>query len=127
MFEEITIKGAGEPGADEIDQADWVSVNECSNILLVNQLKADLNPGESEAIALALELKSDLLLIDELKGRKVAENYQLKIIGLLGVLLQAKQKMLIPEIKPLLLDLEMKANFYMSEILKKEILNLANE
>lgn len=57
-----------------------------TNHSLLALLDGTLDYGEAEAVALAQE-KQWLLLIDEKKGRKIAKNMGLKIIGLLGVLL----------------------------------------
>jgi hypothetical protein len=51
-----------------------------------------LEPGESESIALALEIGADLLLIDERRGRAEADRLGIKITGLLGILVEAKRK-----------------------------------
>ena len=56
--------------------------------------------GESEAIVLALEKQASYLIIDEFTGRQIADQYGLTVIGLLGVLVQAKQKGLIQAVKP---------------------------
>mgnify|MGYP001767929126 CR=1 FL=1 len=50
---------------------------------------SDLDGGESEAIALAIELSADLILIDERKGTEAARRLGLTTIGVLGVLLEA--------------------------------------
>src|SRR5262249_41298921 len=55
----------------------------------------NLDPGESEAIGLALEIGASLLLLDDRDARNVAQSCGLKITGLLGVLLEAKATGLI--------------------------------
>ncbi|MCT7983462.1 DUF3368 domain-containing protein [Laspinema sp. A4] len=64
-----------------------------------------LDPGEAEAIALARELNADRLLIDERKGRAVASRLGIKLTGVLGILIVAKRRELITEIKPLIDEL----------------------
>ncbi len=51
-----------------------------------------LDPGELEAISLALSLKADFLLIDEKKGRAVAKGLQIRITGTLGILEIASER-----------------------------------
>jgi predicted nucleic acid-binding protein len=55
-------------------------------------LPAELGPGEREAISLALEVHSDVLLIDERVGRREAEARHIAVAGTLAVLLQASQR-----------------------------------
>jgi predicted nucleic acid-binding protein len=52
-------------------------------------LSAELGAGEREAITLALEVRADVLLIDERAGRKEAEERHIEVAGTLAVLLQA--------------------------------------
>lgn len=63
---------------------------------------ADLGPGETEALALALERHADLLLIDDRKGRGVAKALGLPIAGTVAILLRSKEAGLIPSVRPLL-------------------------
>lgn len=90
-----------------IESADWIKTQVILDQVLALTLLSELDPGEAEAIVLAIELKADRLLIDERIGRKIAKRYGLNITGLLGILVAAKQNSLIPEIKPLLNQLIM--------------------
>src|SRR5438045_1685658 len=74
-----------------INSSSWITIVEVRNNELVLQLRKSLDAGESEAIALALEQKADVLLIDETDGRAIAKKYGLHIVGLLGILVEAKQ------------------------------------
>jgi predicted nucleic acid-binding protein len=59
------------------------------------QIDAALNQldlGEQEAITLALQLKADLILLDDLAARRIATQLQLEIVGLLGILGSAAKK-----------------------------------
>ena len=77
----------------------FLSVEEPHDRRLVLVLKTLVDEGESEAITLALE-KNSLLIIDDLKGRKVARRLSLEIIGTLGILKAMKLKGIISEVKP---------------------------
>jgi len=99
-----------------------------TNLAAVNhQLLNKLDRGESEGIILALELGADILILDERKGRKVARSLGLNITGILGVLLEAKQKELIMNIKPIVDQLILKAEFRISETLYRKVLTIAGE
>jgi predicted nucleic acid-binding protein len=76
-------------------------------------LQASLGAGESEAITLALELRSDHLIVDEKAARHVARSVGLRVIGTLGVLLAAKRRDLIPAVRPLVETL-IEKNFWIS-------------
>ncbi|KAA6301615.1 MAG: hypothetical protein EZS26_002221 [Candidatus Ordinivivax streblomastigis] len=89
-------------------------------------LEATLDRGESSAIALSIELGNTLLIIDDLKGRKEAKRLGLKITGTLGLLFSAKQKGLIPALKPYLDKLQA-VDFRISPIIVQELLTLSNE
>ncbi|WP_194768474.1 DUF3368 domain-containing protein [Tamlana sp. I1] len=72
------------------------------NIKGFNELTFVMDYGESESVILYKELNADFLLIDDKKARKIAENFDIKCIGTLGVLSTAKDKGLIKELRPIL-------------------------
>ncbi|MCC6588124.1 MAG: DUF3368 domain-containing protein [Bryobacterales bacterium] len=78
----------------EIQQAfqeGWIKTKVLTSDQVARLLRATLDPGEAEAIALALELHADLILLDERDGRLAAERAGLRVTGVLAVLLQAKK------------------------------------
>ncbi len=127
VFEEIVERGADMPGAEEVQLAPWIEVRQCSNVSLSLALRLQLDPGEAEAIVLALDLKADLLLIDERLGRQVAKGFDLRVMGLLGVLRIAKEKRLIAQIKPVIEELVQVAGFRIGKELYQSILESEGE
>lgn len=104
----------------------WIQVEVPQNIPLVIALREKLGYGESEVIALGIEKKDRLLVLDDHKARQTAKRLGLKITGVLGILVKAKKEGIITKIKPLLGHLEQE-NFRISDRLKAEILKLADE
>ncbi|MFN6087744.1 MAG: DUF3368 domain-containing protein [Cyclobacteriaceae bacterium] len=105
----------------------WISVKTLQNSAKRNELELVLDAGEASAIALALENpKQSILIIDEKKGRKIAKQYNLEIIGTLRVLLLAKQNGVIPSVKNLVAELTRK-RFRFTNAVVNQILEEANE
>jgi uncharacterized protein len=117
------------PGTLEVQTAPWLEIRQVVNRAVVERLQIEvrLDPGESEAIALALELNADLLLIDERRGRAEANRMGVKITGLLGILVEAKQKNLIVAVKPLMDALIATSDFRLSLALYDQILDMVDE
>ena len=107
--------------------AGWLKVAVATNRPLVTQLETTLDPGEAEAIALAVENKRSLLLIDERDGRQVARALGVEITGTLGVLLRAKTTRQIAAIQPLIKQLIQDLNFRLHPSLVERILTEAGE
>jgi len=105
---------------------DWIKVEMVKDKRYYQILSAMLDPGEASAIALALEMKNVLLIVDEFKGRREAKRLGIEITGTLGVLVKAKQKGLIKELKPVLNQLHL-AGFWISEAISEEMLKQAGE
>ena len=106
---------------------DWIETAPLSNENLKKILLNDLDSGEAEAIALAVELKADYLLIDEIKGRQIAESYGIKVTGIIGVLIKAKEAGLIAEVKPYLQKSVNDAGFWLNPKLIEKILEIVKE
>jgi len=85
-----------------------------------------IDQGEAQAIDLAVFLKAERLLIDERKGTLLAKELGITTIGLLGVLIIAKQNNLISSAKPLL-DQLLKNNFWLTQNLYLQTLKSCNE
>jgi len=127
VWKEVVIKGRGLPGSEIVETAGWIKTNIVENKPLVKSLRQDLDAGEAEAIALAIEIEADLLLMDERVGRDVADYFGVRYMGLIGVLVEAKNKKLISEIKNLLDDLRKKAGFRVSDLLYRRVLSDVGE
>ena len=127
VWREVVVDGAGQPGADEVEKAAWIEKREVVNTQLVQALLQELDAGESEAIALALEEEADWLLMDDHLGRETAHHFKLRCIGLVGVLLVAKHKGLILAIKPHLNALRDLAGFHLRDSIYNRILKDENE
>jgi predicted nucleic acid-binding protein len=104
----------------------WLRVQAPRNSEQVKQLRKELDGGEAEAIALALELKAEILM-DESDGRAVARRLGLVRVGALGVLLRLKRRGLINEVLPQVDRLQRELNFFISSQLRAEIKRLARE
>lgn len=124
---EIAVIGAGQPGAMEIQTLEWIESREVMDRVLVTALQAELDAGEAEAIALAIQLEADLLLMDERRGREVSYRFGLQFTGLLGVLVEAKHKRYISKVKPLLDDLIAEAGFWVGNRLYDQVLRSVGE
>lgn len=127
VYQEIVIEGAGRLGAIEVKEKAWFDVRSVSNTLLVNDLLLDLDLGEAEAIALAIEDKAHFLLMDERRGRTIAKKMGINVTGLLGILLVAKKRGLLTQVKPVMDDLMNKAGFWINKRLYADVLRAAKE
>jgi predicted nucleic acid-binding protein len=127
VYNEVCIRGSGLPGAAEVMAGDWIQTRIVANAALVATLTADLDKGEAEAIALAVEIGSDLLLLDERRGRLIASRLGLRCLGLLGLLIQAKRSGAVSAVKPLVDELRARAGFWVSAELYDRVLYEAGE
>ncbi|WP_375477817.1 DUF3368 domain-containing protein [uncultured Nostoc sp.] len=127
VYRELTDPNFPVAGAIEVQTFIWIQTRPVPDRILVEALSNELDIGEAEAIALALEMKADQVLIDERRGRMVAAMLNLGYTGILGILVEAKSQRLISAVKPLLDALINQAGFWLAEPLYKRVLQLVDE
>lgn len=105
---------------------DWFNIEEPVNKTYQKILEASLDKGEASAIAFAIEQTDCLLVIDDFKGRKYAEQLGIKITGTLGIIVNAKLSGHIQSVKPML-DKIKKTDFRLTPDLEKKTIEKSNE
>lgn len=121
VLRELAVSRAVLPGID-VASVSWIILETPKDRDRVQELCEVLDAGEAEAIVLAVECQAELLLVDERRGRRMAEALGLHITGLLGVLADAKGAGLIESIKPVLDELIQNAKFWIGPDLYREVL-----
>lgn len=111
---------------------DWASIpglrmQAPSDLARVEELLQLLDRGESEAIALAMEVHAAALLVDKREARSVAISLGLRPVGVLSMLVRAKEEGHLTAIKPLMDQLRTGIGFHISPALFAEVLRLAGE
>lgn len=101
-------------------------LKKCKNLDAFNAYRISLGKGESEAIVLSKEFKNSILLLDDKKARKVAKLENQKVIGTIGILISAKNKRLISDIKSSIILLE-ENDIHISKALIDKAILLAGE
>ena len=104
----------------------WAEVHQPKNPKLPSLDSWHLGPGEIHALALALEHRSTIL-IDEKLGRRAARQLGLQPLGVVGLLVEAKTRRLLPELRPLFARLKHEAGFWVSEAVELRALQEVGE
>jgi predicted nucleic acid-binding protein len=81
VWHEVMVEGTDRPGAEAVSSAAWIVRRTVTNRPLVHGLQQELDAGEAEAIALAMEINDALLLMDERLGRDTARHFGLRYTG----------------------------------------------
>jgi hypothetical protein len=103
----------------------WVVVRRPASMVAL-RLVTDLGPGESEALALALEAPESLVVLDDALARQVAEMLGIRYTGTLGLLIDAKRARLLPTIGSMLDQLQA-LGFRLAPHTRAAVLRLAGE
>jgi len=108
-----------------LDNSPWIRL-----VLLTNTHRilayTGLDQGEAEVLALAEELNSRLVIIDERRGRRYAKRLGFALTGTLGLLVLAKQVGLIPLVAPLIETLK-DSGLHLESSLVHKVLEMAGE
>lgn len=104
----------------------WVRVQSLRLPLPETVLRRSLGDGEREALALAVEIQAERILLDDRPARRVALELNLLITGTAGILLVAKRHGLVPRIRPYL-DALVEKSFFIGSDVYDDLLRLAAE
>jgi predicted nucleic acid-binding protein len=105
---------------------EWIEIATVNDKHKQQLLEMQIDRGESSAIALALEIPDSIIILDDYKARKIAEQLGLSYTGTIGVIIKAKLKGIIPSIRPLLNKIQ-QTNFRLSADIELQALKKANE
>lgn len=122
VHRELTFSRRDLPAAIDFAAEPWLIVATATDQTRVQELREELDPGEAEAIVLAIERRADMLLVDERRGRRIAVGAGLRVTGLLGVVANAKRAGMIDRAKPVLDELIRVARFWIGPDLYAEVL-----
>jgi len=99
IFGSVLIPPAVAREAPSIERPAWLLVCSLEKPLAPPIVGAGLGPGETEAISLALELRAERVILDDLPARVLAQRLGIPLIGTLGILLAAKRRGLVTAIR----------------------------
>lgn len=125
VYGEVTITSEVESEYGETLPA-WVRVENVSNQKQQKFLERELDTGEASSIALAMEYPDSLMILDDLKARKVARTFNLVVTGTLGVISKARAEGYLNELKPVI-DQILETNFRISDQVIRALLSKHGE
>lgn len=79
VWDELHANGQAWPGYAEVAAAHWIERHPVQQPVFVNLLRRDLDRGEAETIALAVDLEAEMVLIEEQEGRHAAQTKSLPL------------------------------------------------
>jgi predicted nucleic acid-binding protein len=125
LYQEIIITKEVKDEFGEI-LPDWIVVLNVKNIKRQSEIAKKLDKGEASSIALALEIQDSILIIDEIKGRKLALSLKIEIIGTIGILLLANKNGLLKDVIGTILKLVNKG-FRLSDKIVENLIEKYNK
>ena len=127
VWEEVVVDGASRPGVAEVAAAGWIRRQPLGSLDEAGSLLEELGRGEAEAIALATEVGPRILfLLDDRKGRRLARERNLLVVGSAGVLVVAEERGAVSQVRPVLDELR-SAGLYLTSAVIDGVLVLSGE
>jgi predicted nucleic acid-binding protein len=126
LFTEIATVRRGSRDPASVPPVPWIVERPLTHAIAPLALGTSLGAGEAEALSLAVEIRAGHVLVDERAARRTAEALGLSVIGTLGILLAAKRKGLVPDVRPLVDEL-MRQGFWLAPRLVRQVLFAAGE
>lgn len=127
VWREVVSEGGTRLGALEVAKASWIRVQDISAGPVLPLLLSELDAGEAESIALAIEMRADVILVDERDARRAARSMGLNVLGTVGILIWARRTARLPELKAELSALLEKGKFRLSSRLIARALHEVGE
>ncbi|MGF1576275.1 MAG: DUF3368 domain-containing protein [Cyanophyceae cyanobacterium] len=126
VADEIMAYEQEKQGSIALAKEAWIQMKTVQSEQQIKLLMPTLDRGEAEVIVLSLESQAQLVLMDELTGRKVAESLNLKVTGSMGVLIRAKQLGQITTVEPYVQHMK-QAGIYFSDRFIQAVLSQVGE
>lgn len=107
VYHEVVVAGAGLAGAAAVSRAEWIQVTPVEDQAAIGKsmLAAGLGAGEASAVQLARELGIDLVLMDERRGRRLAQEAGLAVVGCVGILEDLFRQGFVADLRQCYIDL----------------------
>lgn len=88
VYAEVVIAGAGLAGAADTSHSPWIEVRQIKNPadLAIAQIQFGLGAGELSTMILAKEIQADLVILDDLAARKLAQKEGFSVQGCVAIL-----------------------------------------
>lgn len=127
VWKEVVEQGEERPGAREVARANWITVRDVTAREIVQLLEMELEDGEAEAIALAHEVRAEVVLLDERDARRAAKQLGVRALGTVGILIWARRMGKLASLQEALDALQNQAKFRISQSLYERALGEVSE
>jgi|SRR3990172_1564411 len=109
----------------DVSSLSWVHIRPVASAALVPAV-VDLGQGEAEVLALGLEIADSLLILDDQLARRIADLYDLRYTGTLGVLVKAKRAGFLSTVSAVVTAMR-ERGMWLSEAIVRDALRLSGE